>query len=159
GLGGTQPRRATLARRAPGVPGLGRPVASRQAGLRGGLPEPPPRGRRGLQRPREARWRSRLSLVHAPDGRLLPPVAGALVSRRPRAGAARDAPVPAGGGAHQAERAHRAPDGLRGGGRLRRELVLVRGLGVPAAPGARPSLRLPRSAAGSAVHLARLPAY
>lgn len=143
----TRARPTTPPRRSPPSPigACRRPVACRQARRRGGVAGPPSRGRGRLHRPREAPRRPRVPLVHAPDRRLLPAPAGRRLSRRPRAGAARDAPVPAGGGADQAQRAEGATEGVRAGGRLRRDVV-ARALAVRGPPTPPPITRRgPRS--------------
>src|SRR5439155_1621886 len=106
-----------------------------------------PGGRRRLQRPRKARGRHRRALVHAPHARVR------AAARRPRlsggiaAAVAGAVPVPAPGDPHQDARAHGAAQCARTGGRLRRALDLVGGLGIPAAPRAERVAFVPRSPA------------
>jgi hypothetical protein len=159
GLRGAEPWCARGDRGTDRLSRLRRSLAARQARVRRRVPgAPPDRGRR-VHRPREASRRSGVPVVHAADGRVLAPPPLPRSAGGARAGAARDAAVPAGGGADQADRAHRAPARLRGGRRLRRDVVVLRGLGVPAATGPWPSLRVPRPAAGRALHLGRLAAH
>ncbi len=112
---------------------------------------------RGLLGSREAPRGSGVCLVHAPDGGVLSAPAQSA-GGPPAARATRATPVPARGGAHQAERTHPAPGRFRRARRIRRDVVVLRGLGAPAEDGPHPSLRLHRPAAGRAAHLGRFAA-
>src|SRR5439155_10666942 len=139
-----QSRRRPRAGAPGGVPRLRRPVASPQADARDCLPRPPSGTRRRLQRPREGGWRPRVSVLHARDGRLLGTARRARVSGRRGPEPPRGIPRPSRGGADQAVGPDPPARRLRQGRPLRRDLVVVGGLGVPAALRARAPLRLSR---------------